>query len=94
MLNVHKPALNKASHDLMLSDLERSHTHSRALVAERQRINLEKGRPMEAYDALAKEGALGPAKWAILEEEQEGTKETTTTTGDRAGVAGAGEARA
>lgn len=65
---MHRPAINKASYDLLLVDLDRSHAHLRAKVAEGQRVNLDKGRPMEAYDALAREGVLGPAKWAILED--------------------------
>ena len=40
--------------------MDHEYASFRAQVAQRQRMHLEKGLPMEAYDELEREGAVGP----------------------------------
>lgn len=61
-LDVKAFALNdvtaKVHFDSSCATLDMEHASFRARVAERQRIHLEKGLPMEAYDILEREGAF------------------------------------
>jgi AmiR/NasT family two-component response regulator len=57
---VNKAVLAKARFDLLCAQMDHEYASLRAQVAQRQRIHLEKGLPMEAYDELEREGVFGP----------------------------------
>lgn len=57
---IHKATIAKARFDLAIASMDKEHASFRVHVAQRQRLHLEKGLPMEAYDELEQEGAFGP----------------------------------
>jgi len=59
-LPTQKAAVAKARFDLECTTIDKEHASFRVHVAQRQRVHLEKGLPMEAYDELEQEGAFGP----------------------------------
>lgn len=55
-----KVVIAKARFDLLCAQMDHEYASFRAQVAQRQRIHLEKGLPMEAFDELEREGVFGP----------------------------------